>query len=67
MEGVDQGVLCRGWRSCLAARSVRPVPEDRIHEVARQALDELADARVREFVPIFAWRATPEKLLRKAA
>ena len=38
------------------AEEYEAVPEDRIHEVAKQALDELADARVREFVPIFAWR-----------
>jgi hypothetical protein len=42
------------------------LPDDRIHEVARHALDELADARVREFVPIFAWRHARDHL-RKAA
>jgi hypothetical protein len=42
------------------------LPNDRIHEVAQHALDELADARFREFVPIFAWRHAREHL-RKAA
>lgn len=31
-------------------------PEERIEEAAKHALDRLGDARVREFVPIFAWR-----------
>jgi len=41
-------------------------PEDKIDEVARHALDDLAGARVREFVPIFAWRHAREELRRAA-
>jgi hypothetical protein len=32
------------------------LPEEALHEMAREAVSELADARVREFVPILAWR-----------
>lgn len=32
------------------------LPEDTLHTIAQEAVRELADARVREFVPILAWR-----------
>jgi hypothetical protein len=39
-------------------------PEDRIDEAAKHGLDRLADARVRGFVGIFAWRHAREHLRR---
>jgi hypothetical protein len=39
-------------------------PEDRIDRAARHGLDRLADARVRAFVGIFAWRHASEHLRR---
>ena len=44
----------------------RGLPESKIDEVARQALGEFAGVRVREFVPILAWRRA-RKQLRKAS
>jgi hypothetical protein len=38
------------------------VPEEKIDESAKQALYEFAQARVREFVPIMAWRRARERL-----
>ena len=32
------------------------VPREEIDQAAEEALKELDDARIREFVPIFAWR-----------
>lgn len=32
------------------------LPDERINEVAKHALDRLAKAQVREFVPVLAWR-----------
>ena len=43
----------------------RGLPESKIDEVARQALGEFEGARVREFVPVLAWRRA-RKQLRKA-
>lgn len=43
-------------------------PEDEIDQAARDALEELEGARLREFVPIFAWRHAREHLhLRRAS
>ena len=44
----------------------RGLPESKIDEVARQALGEFESVRVREFVPILAWRRA-RKQLRKAS
>ncbi|MGA9159964.1 MAG: hypothetical protein WB297_03745 [Actinomycetota bacterium] len=44
----------------------RGLPESKIDEVARQALGEFDGARVREFVPILAWRRA-RKQLRKVS
>jgi hypothetical protein len=44
----------------------RGPPESKIDEVAKQALGEFDGARVREFVPILAWRRA-RKQLRKAS
>lgn len=32
------------------------LPSDALHAIAEDAVSELADARVREFVPVLAWR-----------
>jgi hypothetical protein len=37
-------------------------PDDRIDEAAKHALERLGAARIREFVPIFAWRHAREHL-----
>lgn len=42
------------------------LPEEKIDAAAKRALDEFADARVREFVPIMAWRRARQRL-RQAA
>ena len=39
-------------------------PEEKIDEAARHGLDRLADARVRAFIGIFAWRHASEHLRR---
>jgi hypothetical protein len=44
----------------------RDLPEEKVGEAAERALGEFADARVREFVPIMAWRRARERL-RQAA
>ena len=40
------------------------VPRETIDEAARHALAELDEARIREFVPVFAWRHAREHLRR---
>ena len=40
------------------------LPQKTIDEVAKRSLDELAGARVREYVPILAWRRAREHLRR---
>jgi hypothetical protein len=44
------------------AEEYRDQPGDRIDEAARHALDRLGGARVKDFVPIFAWRHAREHL-----
>ena len=39
-------------------------PPEEIDEVAKQALDEFRSARIREYVPVFAWRHARERLRR---
>jgi hypothetical protein len=46
------------------AQEYRDQPGDRIDEAAKHALDRLGGARVREFVPIFAWRHARQHLRR---
>jgi hypothetical protein len=55
-----------GLREQLASEYADAVPPDRIEQVARQALDEFEGAKVREFVPVFAWRRARE-VLRQAS
>ena len=42
------------------------VPPDMIDRVAEQSLREFQGARVREFVPVFAWRRARQRLQRTA-
>jgi hypothetical protein len=44
------------------AQEYRRLPDERIDMAARQALDELADARVKDFVPVIAWRRARKRL-----
>jgi len=46
------------------AEEYRDQPGDRIDEAAKHALDRFGGARVREFVPIFAWRHARQHLRR---
>ena len=39
-------------------------PEEQIEEVAKRALDDLSSVRVKEFIPILAWRRAREELRR---
>lgn len=39
------------------------LPDARINEVAKHSVDRLAEARVREFVPVLAWRHAQLHLL----
>jgi hypothetical protein len=41
-------------------------PEDMINEAAKHSLDRFADARIRDFVGVFAWRHA-SKHLRQAS
>ena len=41
-------------------------PEDKINDAAKHALDRFADARIRDFVGVFAWRHA-RKHLRQAS
>jgi hypothetical protein len=40
------------------------VPPDMIDRVAEQSLRDFQEARVREFVPVFAWRRARQRLQR---
>jgi hypothetical protein len=40
------------------------LPDERIDEAARHALDKYAPARVQEFVPVLAWRHARSHLRR---
>jgi hypothetical protein len=40
----------------LSAEFGDRLPGDALHTIAEEAVSELADARVREFVPVLAWR-----------
>lgn len=45
-----------GIRKQLAEEYGASVPPETIDRIARQSLGELRDARVKEFVAVFAWR-----------
>jgi hypothetical protein len=53
-----------GLREQLASEYGGTVPRERIDRVAQQALEELDGVRIREFVPVFAWRRARERLRR---
>jgi len=55
-----------GLRKQLAEEYGGAVPEETIDLVAEQTLRELDGARVREFVPVFAWRRARQQLRRQA-
>ena len=49
-------------REQLEAEYGDTVPHAAIDEAATEALGELHDARIREFVPVFAWRRARMRL-----
>lgn len=51
-----------GLRKQLANEFGRFLPKKRINDAAEQALDEFEGARIREFVPVFAWRHARARL-----
>jgi len=53
-------------RSQLEEEYGGSVPPDTIDRVAEQTLREFQEARVREFVPVFAWRRARQRLQRTA-
>jgi hypothetical protein len=53
-----------GLRDRLAREYGELVPDDEIDLVAREVLDDLSAARIREFVPVFAWRRARARLRR---
>jgi hypothetical protein len=44
------------------AKEFGSVPTERIEFVARQALDGFDSARIRDYVPVFAWRRASQVL-----
>jgi hypothetical protein len=77
---VEETLLSPGQKDAQVARSKDPLvvltkhlseeyedqPEDKINEAAKHALDRFADARIRDFVGVFAWRHA-SKHLRQAS
>lgn len=53
-----------GLRQQLASEYGAIVPRERIDRVAQQALEELEGVRIREFVPVLAWRRARARLRR---
>lgn len=53
-----------GLRARLAREYGDSVPEDLIDVAAREAIEDLSAARIREFVPVFAWRRARARLRR---
>jgi hypothetical protein len=51
-------------RARLARHYGDTVPEELIDLAAREAIDDLSSARIREFVPVFAWRRARARLRR---
>jgi hypothetical protein len=51
-----------GLRQQLESEYGGTVPPESIHQAAAEALDELSGARIREFVPVFAWRRARARL-----
>lgn len=68
----DQDVVARsstdplpGLRRQLADE-YGDVPSETIDKVAKQSLGEFQGARVRDFVPVFAWRRARQRLRRSS-
>lgn len=55
-----------GLRERLTGEYGATVPREVIDRAAVEAFEELRGARVREFVPVFAWRRARERLRRRA-
>jgi hypothetical protein len=53
-----------GLREQLASEYGATVPQERIDRVAQQALEEPGEVRIREFVPVLAWRRARARLHR---
>ncbi len=51
-----------GLRQQLESEYGGIVPPETIQRAAAEALDELSGARLREFVPVFAWRRARARL-----
>jgi hypothetical protein len=51
-----------GLRKQLAEEYGASVPPEKIEQIARQSLGELRDARIKEFVSVFAWRRARGRL-----
>jgi hypothetical protein len=51
-----------GIRKQLAEEFGASVPLETIERIARQSLGELQDARIKEFVAVFAWRRARGRL-----
>jgi hypothetical protein len=58
----DQVDPLPGLRQQLTEEYGDTVPRERIDEVAQQALGEFGSARVRDFVPVLAWRRARHQL-----
>jgi protein-tyrosine phosphatase-like protein len=56
--------LLPGLRQRLASEYGGIVPRETIDRVAQQALNELEGVRIREFVPVLAWRRARARLRR---
>jgi hypothetical protein len=65
MDGTDtRADPLPGVRRQLAAEYGETVPRDLIDLAAQEAVAELSDARIREFVPVLAWRRARARLRR---
>lgn len=63
MEGATRDPL-PGLREQLTTEYGSIVPRERIDQAAEQALNELESTRIRDFVPVFAWRRARARLRR---
>jgi hypothetical protein len=55
-----------GVRQQLLAEYGETVPTEQIDRAAQEAVAELSDAPIREFVPVLAWRRARARLRRRA-
>lgn len=47
----------------LATEFEPEVPRDTVHRIVAESFESLADARVKSFVPVLAWRMSRDRLL----